>query len=268
VSAQRVPRAALDPRTRLAMALVLPPALGIVFQGLGLYGLNAPLESTRVLLYLGIGAGAWSLALRSGPLAESGLRGFRVSGGGRRPMYFATLVGMLVALPLLVARLAFAPIAAIALPDADALRSAFFEILFAGLCGQLWLFGVLYNAVRDWPQGGDRSAVAVTGLLYGACYFQWLGLAQPSPDAGLVRLLYFLALGVTLALARWRSGSVLGLAIGWGLLVWITWDLAQAPQYAAGPDWLWGTAVAAQVVLGWLLWPRAHETSQAETKHG
>lgn len=270
-------RPAPSPAARLVLSLLLPPLLGIVLQGLGVYGIGLALESTRVLLYLGIGAGAWSLALRSGRLAAAGLR-------GRRPLLFGITVGMLLGLPLLIARMLFAPLAGIAPPDANALRAVFFEMLFAGLCGQLWLFGVLYNAVRDWAAArstaagtpaanlvtGNIWAVVATGALFELTYFDWLGLAQPwgaaSAEANAARLAYLLALGLTLAIGRWRADSVPGVAFGWGLIVWITWDMLRAPAYGVAPAGAWLLAAATQLVLVWVLWPRA--AVRQEEAHG
>ena len=209
-------RPALSPNSMLLLALLVPPLAGIALQALAVFGLGFPVDdrTARMFLLLGVGAGAWSVALRGGRLADAGLR-------GRRPMWFAMLVGFLVALPLLVVRVLMLPVTDYAPPDAEALRSVLFETAFAGLCGQLWLFGVLYNAVRDWtalrrPGRGEDAAVAVCGLLFGLAYFNWLGLAQPSADLSPLRLLYLVVLGVTLALGRRRSGNVSGLAPAWG----------------------------------------------------
>ncbi len=72
-------RPQVSPGTKLLMGLLLPPAVGIVLQGLAVYGLGQPFEAplTRAMLYFGIGAAAWSLALRWGRLADAGLRGGR-----------------------------------------------------------------------------------------------------------------------------------------------------------------------------------------------
>lgn len=241
-----------SPFTRVLLAILIPPLVGLLLQTVISLALGSPAaflpeeQGGASLLFLGAGAASLMLGLRWYDAAQMGLR-------GKRPLYssigFATL-GWIV---YIAARVLVVDSNQSLLVSPTFGRDFLYLFLFEALALQLWSFGLLFRVVAGWR--GPLTAAISSGLLFGVAGFL---LFEEAFVTDLQSLFFFLAWGLFYGLIRLRTGSIIGMVIIQAMQSLTTWHilLPEAQPQLAELRLLYAIVATFFVIFIWRLWPK------------